>query len=168
MESFILRVFRENNRTGFIKVGVIITQMIYYLYYYLSTDICICLKTHIYSDSQRRFRTVSLKYVTCHVSHGTTQLPDISSPHICSIHQATINHCQSTHIHIHTQVEQTLRHLFVKRIYLWPRFHMHIASALTTGGNHVIELSQPLSSSMRAIQAAILAAIDACIQELKK
>eukprot|EP01041_Mallomonas_annulata_P000717 gene717-1382_t len=121
MESFILRVFRQGNRTGFIKA---------------------------FSDDPLSFQNGLGK------------------------------------------IEQTLRHLFVQKLYLWPRFHQHISQALNPStaitvnaeeethkqgqsqgqsqGADVIELSQSLSPHMKAVQAALLATIESCIQELKK
>lgn len=66
--------------------------------------------------------------------------------------------------------------LYVQKLFLWPRFHSVIQSALapatTAAGKkkkfEVIELSLPLSSKMSTVQTAILSAIETCINELKR
>lgn len=57
----------------------------------------------------------------------------------------------------------------MKKLYLWPRFHSIVHQNLSEFGQpQVIEFSQPLSSSMKNVQSAILVAMDSCINELKK
>ena len=67
------------------------------------------------------------------------------------------------------KVERLLRVLFVKKLYLWPRFRSDIVQALGRGTEpEVIELATALTANMKSIQSAILVAMNTCIQELKK
>ena len=68
------------------------------------------------------------------------------------------------------KVERLLKVLYVRKLYLWPRFRMEIVQALSQGGAEpeVVELVTTLTPNMKAIQAAVLAAMLSCIQELKK
>lgn len=67
------------------------------------------------------------------------------------------------------KVERLLKVLFVKKLYLWPRFRLEVVQAL--GQNRepeVVELVTNLTPTMKIIQSAILVAMNTCIQELKK
>lgn len=67
------------------------------------------------------------------------------------------------------KVERLLRVLFVKKMYLWPRFRMEVVQALSRNNEpEVVEMVTTLTPSMKAIQSAILVAMNTCIQELKK
>ncbi len=61
-----------------------------------------------------------------------------------------------------------MKMLFVKKLYLWPRFRAQIDSQLSHNQAEVIELSLPLTPAMKAIQSAILVAMNTCLQELKR
>ena len=65
-------------------------------------------------------------------------------------------------------VERRLKALHVRRLYLWPRFQMQVSSELEARGPEVIELRQPLSPAMVAIQAAIVQVLEDCLKELGK
>jgi DNA excision repair protein ERCC-4 len=67
-----------------------------------------------------------------------------------------------------SKVERVLKHLYLTKLYLWPRFHMSIADALSTSQPEMIEMAQPLTSDMAGVQQALLVAMDCCLQELKK
>ena len=67
-----------------------------------------------------------------------------------------------------SKAERVLKHLFVQKLYLWPRFHISIAETLAASQPETIELVQPLSANTGAIQQAILVAMDACMQELRR
>ncbi|XP_074611785.1 DNA repair endonuclease XPF-like isoform X2 [Acropora palmata] len=98
-EAFILRLYRENNKTGFIKA---------------------------FSDNAQAFTNGFFK------------------------------------------VEKVMKNLFVRRLYLWPRFHATISSFLEKHKPEVIELHLHLTPSMLAIQTAILDLINTCLKELKR
>ncbi|KAK2554945.1 DNA repair endonuclease XPF [Acropora cervicornis] len=66
------------------------------------------------------------------------------------------------------KVEKVMKNLFVRRLYLWPRFHATISSFLEKHKPEVIELHLHLTPSMLAIQTAILDLINTCLKELKR
>lgn len=67
------------------------------------------------------------------------------------------------------KVERLMRVLYVKKLYMWPRFRLEIVEALKRNGEpEVVELVTNLTPCMKNIQSAILAAMNTCIQELKK
>ncbi|KAL6072820.1 DNA repair endonuclease XPF, variant 2 [Balamuthia mandrillaris] len=98
MEAFILRLFRQSNKTGFIKA---------------------------FSESPEAFASGFCK------------------------------------------VEAIMKNLYVKRLYLWPRFHLTVAESLEKHQPEVIELEQPLTDTMQQIQEAIVKVMEACLQELR-
>ncbi|KAK9768075.1 DNA repair protein RAD16, variant 2 [Basidiobolus ranarum] len=61
-----------------------------------------------------------------------------------------------------------LKLLFLRRVYLWPRFHVAIKESLEASKAEVIELQQTLTKSMDDIQNAIIDCIQACLSELKR
>jgi DNA excision repair protein ERCC-4 len=61
-----------------------------------------------------------------------------------------------------------MKALYVKKLYLWPRFQLTVSEALDKFQPEVIELTQPLTENMKAIQGAVLVAMKSCIAELKK
>ena len=64
--------------------------------------------------------------------------------------------------------EKVLKALMLRHMFLWPRFHMTVTNALAAHAPEVVELSQPLSASIRLIQEAILEVMLACLGELKR
>uniref|UniRef100_UPI0037E92C77 DNA repair endonuclease XPF n=1 Tax=Semicossyphus pulcher TaxID=241346 RepID=UPI0037E92C77 len=66
------------------------------------------------------------------------------------------------------QVERVMRSLFVKKLYLWPRFQASVNTALDRHKPDVVELHVSLTPSMRAIQSSILDIMSACLKELKR
>ncbi|KAL2121973.1 hypothetical protein VTJ04DRAFT_2428 [Mycothermus thermophilus] len=63
----------------------------------------------------------------------------------------------------------TMRNLFLRKVSLWPRFHVHVAQSLEGKKKaEVIELEVPMTESMRTIQNAIMECVEISIQELKK
>lgn len=67
------------------------------------------------------------------------------------------------------KVERLMRVLYVKRLYLWPRFRLEVVQALALNKEpEVVELVTGLTPAMKSIQSAILAAMNTCIQELKR
>ncbi|XP_071391806.1 DNA repair endonuclease XPF [Centroberyx affinis] len=65
------------------------------------------------------------------------------------------------------QVERVMRNLFVKKLYLWPRFQASVNTALDRHKPEVVELHVSLTPAMRAIQSSILDIMSACLKELK-
>ncbi|KAG7507837.1 DNA repair endonuclease XPF [Solea senegalensis] len=66
------------------------------------------------------------------------------------------------------QVERVMRNLFVKKLYLWPRFQASVNTALDRHKPEVVELHVSLTPAMRAIQSSILDIMGACLKELKR
>lgn len=67
-----------------------------------------------------------------------------------------------------SQLEHVLKHLYIQQVFFYPRFHDMISTYLETHQPTVYEIEQPLSTKMEHIQEALLVALDACLQELKK
>ena len=65
------------------------------------------------------------------------------------------------------KVERVLKALWLKRLYVWPRFRDEITKSLNVEPE-VIQLAQPMSGSMKNIQHAVLVAMDMTIKELQK
>ncbi|XP_069763477.1 DNA repair endonuclease XPF isoform X2 [Narcine bancroftii] len=65
------------------------------------------------------------------------------------------------------RVERVMRNLFVRKLYLWPRFHMAVSSFLDRHKPEVMELHVSLTPAMLAIQTAIMDVMNACLKELK-
>ncbi|XP_028990797.1 DNA repair endonuclease XPF [Betta splendens] len=66
------------------------------------------------------------------------------------------------------QVERVMRNLFVKKLYLWPRFQVSVNTVLERHKPEVVELHVSLTPAMRAIQSSILDIMGACLKELKR
>lgn len=66
------------------------------------------------------------------------------------------------------KVERLLKLLYVRKLYLWPRFRLEIANALEIVQPEVEEITQKLTPHMKAIQSALLVAMNTCLTELKK
>ncbi|NP_001305340.2 DNA repair endonuclease XPF [Gallus gallus] len=65
------------------------------------------------------------------------------------------------------QVERVMRNLFVRKLYLWPRFHIAVNSFLEKHKPEVVEIHVSMTPSMLAIQTSILDILNACLRELK-
>ncbi|XP_071117720.1 DNA repair endonuclease XPF-like [Haliotis cracherodii] len=66
------------------------------------------------------------------------------------------------------QVERVMKNLFVKKLFLWPRFHASVVSCMEKHKVDVIELQVQMTSTMTACQTALLDLINACVNELKR
>ncbi|XP_013373418.1 PREDICTED: DNA repair endonuclease XPF isoform X2 [Chinchilla lanigera] len=64
-------------------------------------------------------------------------------------------------------VERVMRNLFVRKLYLWPRFHVAVNSFLEQHKPEVVEIHVSMTPAMLAIQTAILDILNACLRELK-
>ncbi|KAG0242467.1 hypothetical protein BGW41_004035 [Actinomortierella wolfii] len=65
-------------------------------------------------------------------------------------------------------LEKTMKLLYLRKVNLWPRFHIMVSESLETHAADVIEIRQPMTKSMKAIQAAIIDCMDACLQEIRR
>ncbi|CAL8381531.1 unnamed protein product [Gadus morhua 'NCC'] len=66
------------------------------------------------------------------------------------------------------QVERVMRNLFVKKLFLWPRFQASVNGALDRHKPEVVELHVELTPAMRAIQTSVMDIMSACLKELKR
>jgi DNA excision repair protein ERCC-4 len=66
------------------------------------------------------------------------------------------------------KVDKVLKSLFVRRLYLYPRFHDLVSDELNSRPPVVEELHQTLSLNMQGVQASIAAAVKTCIREIKR
>ncbi|XP_064626071.1 DNA repair endonuclease XPF-like [Lineus longissimus] len=65
-------------------------------------------------------------------------------------------------------VERVMKNLFVRNLYLWPRFQADIVAFFDRHKPEVIELHLQMTTAMIACQTAILDLINQCIKELVK
>lgn len=65
-------------------------------------------------------------------------------------------------------IERVMRALFVKELYIWPRFHSTIVQSLKTRQPHVIELHIPITEKMKRMQTYILELMNLTVKELKR
>ncbi|KAK3150185.1 hypothetical protein QOZ80_3AG0229940 [Eleusine coracana subsp. coracana] len=66
------------------------------------------------------------------------------------------------------KAERTMKSLYVRRLHLWPRFHVLAAADLERSPPDVVDVRVPMTPHMKGIQAAVLAAMDACLKELRR
>ncbi|KAL6648996.1 hypothetical protein ACP70R_013220 [Stipagrostis hirtigluma subsp. patula] len=66
------------------------------------------------------------------------------------------------------KAERTMKSLYVRRLHLWPRFHVLAAADLERTPPDVVDVRVPMTPPMRGIQSAVLAAMDACLKELRR
>jgi DNA excision repair protein ERCC-4 len=66
------------------------------------------------------------------------------------------------------KAERAMKSLYVRRLHLWPRFHVLAAADLERAPPDVVDVRVPMTPPMRGIQAAVLAAMDACLKELRR
>ena len=65
------------------------------------------------------------------------------------------------------QVEKVMRWLRVRKLQLWPRFHVAVSACLDATQPIVEECSVSLSGKAKDLQQALLRAVDECLTELK-
>ncbi|RZC36084.1 DNA repair endonuclease XPF, partial [Asbolus verrucosus] len=65
-------------------------------------------------------------------------------------------------------VERVMRALFVKELYIWPRFHSMVIQSLKEHEPQVIELHIPISANMAKMQTYILELMNMTVKELKR
>ncbi|XP_041475884.1 DNA repair endonuclease XPF-like [Lytechinus variegatus] len=66
------------------------------------------------------------------------------------------------------KLERVMRNLFVKKLFLWPRFHASVQALMDKHKPDVIELQLTMTPAMVSIQMSILDIIGACIKEVKQ
>ncbi|KAL2914851.1 DNA repair protein RAD16 [Polyrhizophydium stewartii] len=66
-------------------------------------------------------------------------------------------------------LERTMKLLYLRSAYLWPRFHISVKDSLDVrGAVDLIELRVPMTRRMKDIQAAIMDCLHECILEVKR
>lgn len=66
------------------------------------------------------------------------------------------------------KVEQVMKILFVKKLYLWPRFHTTVNNCLSKHEPDVIELHVQITPKMQNIQTTLLDVMNYIVKELKR
>ncbi|KAF9208092.1 hypothetical protein BGZ49_009787 [Haplosporangium sp. Z 27] len=65
-------------------------------------------------------------------------------------------------------LEKTMKLLYLRKVNLWPRFHVTVTESLESHATDVIEIRQPMTKAMKAIQSSIIDCMDVCLQELRR
>lgn len=68
----------------------------------------------------------------------------------------------------YSHVERTMRNLFVKHLYIWPRFHESVRTVLQPWKIQSIEMHVPISQNITSIQSHILEIMNFLVQEIKR
>ncbi|XP_055923295.1 DNA repair endonuclease XPF [Eupeodes corollae] len=68
----------------------------------------------------------------------------------------------------YSQIERTMRNLFVKELYIWPRFHALVRASLKRFEAQTVELHVPMSEKMITIQGHILDIMNYLVKEIKR
>ncbi|CAI5736103.1 unnamed protein product [Peronospora destructor] len=66
------------------------------------------------------------------------------------------------------RMEQVLKHLYVRNVFLYPRFHVAVNSCLEKHQPDVYEIEVAFSPSMKIMQEALLVALEATVKELQR
>ncbi|RLN96038.1 hypothetical protein BBJ28_00020404 [Nothophytophthora sp. Chile5] len=66
------------------------------------------------------------------------------------------------------RMEQVLKHLYVRHVILYPRFHVSVNSCLEKHQPEVYEIEVGFSPSMKIMQEALLVALEATVKELQR
>ncbi|KAJ3035702.1 hypothetical protein HDV00_003463 [Rhizophlyctis rosea] len=67
------------------------------------------------------------------------------------------------------KLERTMKLLFLRSVYLWPRFHVKVDAAIEKAGRaDLVELRVPLTKSMKEIQASLVECMEQCLAELRR
>ncbi len=67
----------------------------------------------------------------------------------------------------YNQLENVMKNLFLRYVYLYPRFQITIRSTFENCSPDVVELRIPLTLLMMDIQVSLMELINACLQELR-
>ncbi|XP_037032816.1 DNA repair endonuclease XPF [Bradysia coprophila] len=65
-------------------------------------------------------------------------------------------------------VEKVMRNIFVKELYIWPRFHITVQKSLKPYEPQVVELHIPMTTKMTMIQTHILDIMNYLVKEIKR
>jgi hypothetical protein len=67
----------------------------------------------------------------------------------------------------YAKVAKIMRSLYLRKLLLWPRFHLSVGDSLAAHQPEVVELMQPTTAMMAGIQQALVATLEACLAELQ-
>ena len=65
------------------------------------------------------------------------------------------------------KTEKIMRSLFVRKLHLWPRFHLKVSQCFAKCPPRVAEITLPMRPGMALIQKLLLKLIDACVSKVK-
>ncbi|XP_024030660.1 DNA repair endonuclease UVH1 isoform X2 [Morus notabilis] len=66
------------------------------------------------------------------------------------------------------KAERTMKCLGIRRLHLWPRFHVYVSEELERDAPEVVDVRVQMSKHMAGIQTAIIEVMDACLKEMRK
>lgn len=76
--------------------------------------------------------------------------------------------CAEAFTYGYGHIEKVMRNLFVKELYIWPRFHALIRKALKQYEPTVVELHVPMTTKMTMIQTHLLDIMNYLVKEIKR
>lgn len=76
--------------------------------------------------------------------------------------------CAEAFTYGYGHVEKVMRNLFVRELYVWPRFHASVQRTLRPFESQCVELHVPISSHQQQIQANVLDIMNLMVKELKR
>ncbi|XP_030501669.2 DNA repair endonuclease UVH1 isoform X1 [Cannabis sativa] len=67
-----------------------------------------------------------------------------------------------------SKAERIMKCLCIRKLHLWPRFHVYVSQELEKEAPEVVDIRVPMAKHMVAIQKAILEVMDGCLKEMRK
>lgn len=61
-----------------------------------------------------------------------------------------------------------MKALFIRRMYLWPRFHVGVSGDLEREPPEVVDVRVPMTGAMRGIQGKVVEVMGVCLGELRR
>lgn len=65
------------------------------------------------------------------------------------------------------KAEKTLKCLYLRKLHLWPRFHVYVSQDLEREPPDVVDVRVPMTNYMVGIQKAVIEVMDACLKEMR-
>lgn len=66
------------------------------------------------------------------------------------------------------KAEKMLKCLYLRKLHLWPRFHVYVSQDLEKEPPDVVDVRVSMSGYMIGIQKAVIEVMDACLKEIRK
>ncbi|KAJ8763836.1 hypothetical protein K2173_003618 [Erythroxylum novogranatense] len=66
------------------------------------------------------------------------------------------------------KTERIMKSLYIRKLHLWPRFHVYVSEELERHAPEVVDVRVPMTKHMMGIQKAIMEVMDACLKEMRK